>query len=297
MREIPVPDLPSFRCALRIATFQFQHPASLKCWLPHTLQLSAVKKRRNPVCPFCQTRNAPPSREDIFARWIARLWPTSGHFKIDTIRDGHIERTYGARGNLGFVLTKPCEKCNNGWMSALEQSAIPVLTPMIQGQPAALTYANCRTLTQWIVKTGIMFEFYQNRTKRYFARRDRTGLREALEIPRIRVFLARYVCRSEPNSFWFHDYLVPLVMTTPEGTVNADAYTATFAIGQMVIQFFAHRCELGNVLHIPGNWDDACVQVWPNHLGDEEWRPPSLVLDEENLSDFSWRWAKLMAHS
>lgn len=247
------------------------------------------------MCPFCQLREAPPTREDIFARWIARLWPAGGHFRIDVIdSDGRIERSYGAKGNMGFVLTKPCRSCNNRWMSELETRAIPILTPMIQGQATTLTSESCRTLAQWMIKTSIMFEFLQRRPRRYFTRGDRIGIYQNLAVPRMMLFLARYIPRTEPTSGWFHEYPIPLVMTTPEGKLDAEAYAATFAIGQLVIQVFTHRYRLPTVrFHTPGDWNDASVQVWPNRLGQEKNWPPQLLLDEENLLLFSRRWAEL----
>lgn len=224
------------------------------------------KKRRNPVCPFCQTREAPATKEDIFARWIARLWPDGGLFRVDVIDpDGRLERTYGAKGNLGFVLTKPCKNCNNGWMNDLENAAIPILAPTIQGQPRTLTFAECRTLARWMVKTSIMFEFLQRRPTRYFTRRDRIALFESLSIRRVLLFLARYVPRTEPTSGWFQEYPMPLQITAPIGAQeDVDAYVATFAIGQLVLQLFAHRSRLPTlVLRSAGDWTDATVQAEP----------------------------------
>ena len=195
---------------------------------------------------------------------------------------------------MGFVLTRPCETCNNGWMSDLETLVQPVIEPMIRGQAKTLTFSDCRTAAEWMVKTSIMFEYFQNRTRRYFTRRDRIAIATTRSLPRMMMFFAHYIPRTEHTSAWFHEYPIPLVMTTERGIIQADAYSATFALGQLVLQMFTHRYREPTILfHTPGDWNDASIQTWPNRLGNELHWPPRLLLDEENLLLFSKRWAGL----
>jgi hypothetical protein len=51
------------------------------------------------------------------------------------------------------------EHCNGGWMSRLEEEAVPILTPLIKGEGIHLGAQEQRTLAAWITKTAMIFEF------------------------------------------------------------------------------------------------------------------------------------------
>lgn len=54
----------------------------------------------------------------------------------------------------GGAITKKirvvCKKCNNGWMSQLEDLAKPILTPLIVGEPIVLNRDQQRIVAEWI---------------------------------------------------------------------------------------------------------------------------------------------------
>lgn len=55
-----------------------------------------------------------------------------------------------------FVEGRVCEDCNNGWMSALETEAMPILKPLIDGTVSLLSISNTeRTIVaRWATKTA-----------------------------------------------------------------------------------------------------------------------------------------------
>jgi hypothetical protein len=67
----------------------------------------------------------------VFARWIAGVAGSGGAFKL--------ARQHGrSKTNLRYLGLKSralWKVCNNGWMSTLEQTVKPLLTPIIQEQP------------------------------------------------------------------------------------------------------------------------------------------------------------------
>lgn len=55
-----------------------------------------------------------------------------------------------------FVKGRVCEDCNNGWMSALETEAMPILKPLIDGKVSVLSISDAeRTIiAKWATKTA-----------------------------------------------------------------------------------------------------------------------------------------------
>lgn len=68
------------------------------------------------LCPFCGAADL--TDEHIFPDWVSRLFRDKG-MKL--------------RGRLDQTVPV-CGRCNHRWLSVLEQSAQPILTPMIEGQ-------------------------------------------------------------------------------------------------------------------------------------------------------------------
>jgi len=67
-------------------------------------------------------------------------------------------RTHAA-GN--FVEGRVCEDCNNGWMSALETEAMPILKQLVDGTISLLSISNLeRTIvSRWATKTAYVISY------------------------------------------------------------------------------------------------------------------------------------------
>lgn len=88
--------------------------------------------RTRRVCVFCG--GGPLSKEHVYPQWLRTLlindprgYPGG---RIPQIFRG---RRWMSSDPLAFIAQTVCEPCNNGWMSEIESSAIPHLTPMIRG--------------------------------------------------------------------------------------------------------------------------------------------------------------------
>jgi len=154
------------------------------------LELLDRERRRSPEfrqqlkalrsdCPFCGTplrSGMNETREHILARWLRELDPIAASMRA---------QRHGARRRIqdgpaidpsGMILIPParvldsksehavfatvavCADCNNGWMSALESAAAPILTPLIQGARNDLTPGDQRTLYRWLAKVAVAWE-------------------------------------------------------------------------------------------------------------------------------------------
>jgi hypothetical protein len=243
------------------------------------------------TCVFCNRNDSKPSREDILARWIAREFPNLS-WEVTEIQS---QKTFKTVANLGLISKKPCQRCNNGWMAKLEQTARPILVPMMDGQSVTLTPDAQHIVAGWFVKTIILYELLSDRLP-YFQDYERHALMQSLRIPdRTLIFLARYY---GPMPIATLETPVPLVIRPQPDTkghpVSGDGYSATFIIKQLALQIFTSRPLEKRRLHVKigPKWDNLSIQIWPT-LGDTNW-PPQYALDDDWLRRFIDRWGKVL---
>lgn len=132
-----------------------------------------MKKPRVGVCMFCD-RTGPLSDEDVFPKWLGRrlhkregakrygmstfTFNDAGEPLVDD--DGQfIVSSRRQTGNLPlpFKLPNICSDCNNGWMSQLESRAIPVMTPLMDGESTNFEVVSQDVLAIWALKTSLTY--------------------------------------------------------------------------------------------------------------------------------------------
>src|SRR5438045_3538534 len=89
------------------------------------------------ACLFCGA--TPVTREHALALWTGEVIPGTGpwtHHHVERYGDEPIREWRTDAPDLKCNVV--CKSCNNGWMSAVESRAKPVLTPMIQGRSTRL---------------------------------------------------------------------------------------------------------------------------------------------------------------
>jgi hypothetical protein len=63
---------------------------------------------------------------------------------------------FGPIDPLQVKVKDVCERCNTGWMSRLEASARPILTPIILGTSVTLRVTDQPVLAAWVLKTSLV---------------------------------------------------------------------------------------------------------------------------------------------
>jgi len=134
-REIDLPeDLPQLRV-----------DEDVPSWMP-ALHLPPTLER----CPFCDESD--PTDEHVFPQWVSRELASLG-----TLTDHR--SPHGPRPIEKIGATAPvCRKCNNRWLSVLENDTKPVLGPMIRGEEQRLFADQQRLLATWALKTAMMLD-------------------------------------------------------------------------------------------------------------------------------------------
>lgn len=121
-------------------------------------------------CAFCEgeINQNNKSKEHVIPQWLLDF--------LD-IRDTKIQPTHlSSEGTLtstrnqtlgGLVAGNICQNCNNGWMSTIEQQAIPILKPLIIGERAVVELNDTeRTIIgRWTAKTAYCLNISSNYNK------------------------------------------------------------------------------------------------------------------------------------
>ena len=110
-------------------------------------------------CTFCGAERAGArSREHVFPQWLLRdRGALSNAFRLDwtSVTDeqalGERELTLGS-----FVAGHVCRRCNNGWMSALEQMTRELLPGLIDAERplAELSKADREVVARWATSSS-----------------------------------------------------------------------------------------------------------------------------------------------
>lgn len=117
------------------------------------------RRKATGPCLFCGD-TASLSKEHVIPRWVNK---ELGIQAVVEERRGSVRRL----DVLSVVLPQVCIRCNNGWLSELEQRAAPLLRPMLPGPalPVALDPAQQAILATWAVKTSLLLTYRKFNTQ------------------------------------------------------------------------------------------------------------------------------------
>jgi hypothetical protein len=267
----------------------------------------AARRKKFQACAFCARRDSPLHKEDVLAKWFAAELP-GGRTTSLIVRSGRRNqpptRTHGARGHFALVHRQACQRCNNGWMSALEGAVKPILTPMIRGEVATLDVPAQRVIATWLVKTAMNYELVQQRTVNYFTADERRTMAHTQTTPDISaVFLARYLGTHHathadtPLTFYVtdgpgHESSGQQAAERASG-LRHEGYTFTVAVRELCLQLLMvrpHRDRGANFrVQVRGEWSAASIEIWPGRNAAVSW-PPENVLDDQGRAAFEERW-------
>src|SRR2546421_10873819 len=143
-----------------------------------------------PTCVFCGKNDSPPDKEDVLPKWIAREFPDV----VWEIIDSDTKFSYKTRGHLGLTTRKPCRRCNNMWMSKLEDAAMPILKPLMHGKTATILPLHQLIIVTWFFKTAVMYDAHSEKKRpAYFTDLECRALMTSYAFnPQYQFFLGAY---------------------------------------------------------------------------------------------------------
>lgn len=201
-------------------------------------------------CVFCGGK---ATREHVMPKWLRRRLGdavTNDRLK-STVEYGPPDPTTGVQPATetnrilqGSVYTmRPwiaCQSCNGGWMKAIEDRTLPILEPLINGEPRRINEDDARTLATWAAKTNITFEFLDVQgTTRAVPAAHRTWLMERNEPPpntRVYIGLNPQVSTSVLHSAFTVGHHSDHEAAIRDGVAyRANTFLTWFGIGRVIL--------------------------------------------------------------
>jgi hypothetical protein len=198
----------------------------------------------------------------------------------------------GARGrswhapNLNMTAKVVCKKCNETWMSDLENvHAKPAMSELILGNPVKeITSDRARRIAIFAFKTAVIANHMAPKDDEFFTVSQRIKFRTSLGIPnKIRMYLFG-LSPGMAGGIWSNNVYFP-DKDVPDLTLNV----CTFYVGQLGFQVVSTKTRtVTQVESLPTTPNLTCL-FYPNIIPGTSW-PFPIVLEREAFDTFASRW-------
>jgi hypothetical protein len=223
-----------------------------------------------PKCIFSEDEAG--SKEHIWPQWLLAR-KDFGDFRLK--RAGAPEVILKNGGQL--IVKSVCGKCNNGWMSELEQEAMPLLIPMFEAQPITLYPSQQFTLAVWITKMAFLFDSTKGRIAQnlFYEKSEGLAFAKTRQIPQ---FTGIWIgsLDEEHRSIDGADF----TMLSNDGTRIGEGSSVTLANERFVAQICSLRLKETPTTHTvlnvepkPGEWSNMLLPIWPPAHQTIHWPP------------------------
>lgn len=257
--------------------------------------LSAMPNPKR-LCIFYQPGCNRASKEDVWPTWLSQyiprnlkkyttmsalVHPTHSDIERETIDGDPRSR------RVKFV----CRSCNNGWMSVLQNTAKPVLLPLVRGGSATLTQRDKDVLAAWCTMSVMTSDFFYPE-KQAIPQADRDYLRANMLPPEngwkiwIGYFsrtnwMAHWVKNSMPISSEEH---IPEI--APNGIPRPNTQATTLIFGKLYVHVFSSvHADLVAKATIGGRAIGRLVRIWPRLSNTVVW--PPLPMTDRDADDIA----------
>jgi hypothetical protein len=209
------------------------------------------------------------SYEHVWGQWIlpyVRADMKKHHFYAERINRPGEPNTASATLRAGDPMRSKarvvCKTCNNGWMSLIQERAKPIMIPLIEGKPTALSHHAQTIVATWCAMATMTSEFLDKDlvpSTIAVSQDDREFLwKEGVPPPeRWRIWITRYQ-RHKWVGRWFHS-VVPILdaKDVPSSALtdypSPNTQKTTFTVGDLYV----------HVMSTSGNPDIVSRWVWP----------------------------------
>lgn len=245
------------------------------------------------ICIFC---NSPGklSKEHLWSSWLHDLLPKPGNGK-----NGSEVITYQWKKHIntqkqerqGNLTTKKfrvvCQKCNNGWMSKLENEVKPILTDIITYKKITLDTNSKEVLARWIALKSMVGEQSQKEA-RTTPSSDLLDFNFHKRIPKYyEIYIAKH--KEKEGTAWMR---ISMAMTSsilgPSPSfagVSRNIQSIAFLCGSLFVYVIAIN-ETGVKRKLNLQFPKL-TKIFPDLSEDREW-PPNQTISSQEMSAISW---------
>jgi hypothetical protein len=188
----------------------------------------------------------------------------------------------------------PCEQCNNGWMSDLENRSIPIMKGMVvHRSPTKLQAPDIAVLSAIGFKNATLADCMQNIRIPFHSQHERKLFAQSLTFPDgVQMWLAT----MERQHGLFTNYYT---FSKPKRRVSFDGHVFTYGAGHFVIQVASWRwSKKTRRRNYPPPfatqnpfWDTYSIPLWPSDGSVISW-PPIAHLSDQMVYRFINRWSE-----
>lgn len=194
---------------------------------------------------------------------------------------------------LDWTLKVVCEKCNNTWMSDIENDhAMPVMTPLIRGEKGIkIAQPQADSISLFAFKTAVILSCIDRKRQSFFPRHVRHGFRMSLGIPiNTRMWLAGFGLFEQGNIKTFYH----------EGNLSTGTghrvqfYVCTFSAGHVVFQTVSMKNFFGPQIAVKPQDDKfLAVPFWPTIPSGVVWPLSHVLANPADFEAFAERWERV----
>ncbi len=239
-------------------------------------------------CIFCDA--TADSNEDAFPRWLIKRFTGPGSLEFQLSIDAPLRNK---RVNCLKIRIKcVCKKCNNEWMSVLQNRAKPVIESLLDCPTSTLDINQCKTLALWAVMSTMVLETTNEPKIWRFTDPERCLFYKREQIPPFTfVWIANWI--DSPGPSYGSRVL---------GDKSDRATVTTFGFGTLVFQVLkVVPCDAtGNkTMELrPGlPWGQIMLQVWKPQVVPICWPPQMEIHGEAQLEALELRFSRTGAEA
>jgi hypothetical protein len=243
------------------------------------------------ACIFCGTRKV--SREHVWSQWISRLIIGDGlpgySWTIERQAPDGSSVVVG-QGDGNFISVKArcvCQRCNNGWMSDLEEHCKPLLGPMILGDGIHLSRADRSDIAAWCALKAMVYEYALWTTDRIIPADAHQWLydnrKQRLAPPEMSVWLSAYRGEAQEAGRAWHRRGNAQMERSSLGQI----YWTTILVGHLVFQVAGFAPTQRWQVEHPGEARCVSMSLWPVDVASSKKWPPSRILTDGTIHGFA----------
>lgn len=195
-------------------------------------------------CVFCDSLLSKDNRskEHVIPQWLLDYL----EIREEKIKPTHFSsegQTISIRSHTleGLLAGQVCENCNGGWMSQLEQKAIPILKPLIKAEKSVveLSEAERQILGRWTAKTAYTLNSCSNYLKNIPSNHFKHIRNKADTLPfKVSTFGQQH--HGERAFYWFQSaafnlYGAPGEIEKLINDLKQNSYKISFQFGKLML--------------------------------------------------------------
>lgn len=222
-------------------------------------------------CLFCP--NPVDSAEHLWSDWILKdLKPVQPiHVKFGKTMSKWVD-------NPEVRIKCVCQKCNNGWMSDIENENKPLIIEMMNDRQALLTPIQQKSLTRWAILKAMVLDGSSSKRRviKFYSDSERTSMKPALRSIPVGTFT--WIGRLSVSAL--HAGLTDTFGEIHNIPKSFQGCVTTIIAGHLAIQVFTVHvlamfgAERNRPRGNPGAWDVNLLDIWPV-FGEKSWPPRS----------------------